>query len=504
MSSSNIVSRKEAIRILKHNFNIYTKNHISIVDAQTQKRTPFIINKPQKYLLDVINRQKREKGRVRINILKGRRQGFSTFIAYRMLHKTIYNQDFYSKIMGHKKDSSQTIFGMVKSGYESTNEHLKPIATKKNESVLRFDSINSQINVNTAGGSEVGRSENINFFHGSEVAFWENGSMHGRSILNAVPKSESEIYLESTPNGMTGDAEYFYNMCMKGLENNSDNDFETIFIKWFWTDHYREKTPKDFKLKTHVDWCEEEYKARNNLDDEQIYWARKKVSETDTKKFSEFATEYPTTLNEAFESSGEESFIENSIVVNARKREPILKGEKTLGVDVGGDSHSSDSSVIALRHGDNFKIVWEKKGCDRDELLQIISDHVRQYNPDKIRIDITGIGYNLDKDLIKLCNMRNIYIADCQGVNFGSGAVESHRFVNKRMEMYFYLREALIRGSCDNDSRLHRQLTSCKSKKDNSMRHMLESKKGLSESPDLADAMALCCVPTVNHMIGLY
>lgn len=496
-----MVTRVEAIRALKDDPVRFFNSQCKLISKAGQE-TYFRLNETQTILYAKCQEQLKTKGKIRIVVLKGRQQGVTTFSRMLGAHRTLYNKGIKTRLMTHTHDASKALFGLIRQCYGDIHPQLKPTATKNNESVLEFDSIRSGMSIATAGAKGTGRSATLQFFIGSEIGFWDNAADHTRGMMQALSgEAGSVCILESTANGMTGDAEEFYNKFMGGLEG--DGDFESLFIPWFTNAEYSTTPPSDFTLKTYPDYCEKQYKEKNNLTDAQIYWMRQKIHTDFNKRYSMFCIEYPSHPQEAFEGTGELSFIEPRIVVEARKREADPQGNITLGVDVGGDSFSSDRSVIALRAKDSFTIIWEQKGIERDALLQVIADYVKQYKPHKIRIDITGIGYNLDKDVIKLCNMRNIPIADCLGVNFGENAVQSDKFVNQRAEMYHHLREALIVGSCDDRADIQKHLTALSYKRDKNRRLQMEAKKNLTESPDYADAMALCCHQSRNQLMGI-
>lgn len=345
----------------------------------------------------------------------------------------------------------------------------------------------------------------IGIVSNSEVAFWDNASEHTRGMMQALSSQDgSECFLESTANGMTGDAEEFYNKFMTGLDKSSD--FKSLFIPWFTNAEYQTTLPNDFTLKTHESWCEKEYKAIYGLTDTQVYWARQKIATDFNKRYDMFCIEYPANPHEAFEGTGEDSFIEPRIVIEARKRTPSGHGDVILGVDVGGDEFgkSPDRSVIALRKGDDFKIIFQKKGISRDDLMQKICDLIKEFQPQKTFIDITGIGYNLDRDLVHLCNVRNVSVSQVTGVNFGSNAIDSVQFTDCKAEMYYHLREALIVGSCDDSAELQKDLLATGYERDKMRRLKMQSKKNLTQSPDLADAMALCCYQQPLFYSGVF
>jgi hypothetical protein len=100
--------------------------------------------------------------------------------------------------------------------------------------------------------------------------------------------------------------------------------------------------------------------------------------------------------------------------------------------------------------------------------------------------------------------VRNIPISQVRGVNFGSNAIDSQQFADCKAEMYHHLREALIVGSCDDSAELQKDLLATGYTRDKIRRLRMESKKNLSKSPDLADAMAMCCYQTGTYFTGVF
>jgi len=488
------MDRFEAIRLLKGDPLRFFKSQAKII-SKAGHQSNFILNETQLIIHQAAEQQLKDTGKVRLVILKGRQQGCTTYIRMRFSHKVMYNKGIKSRIMTHTHDASKALFQLIRQCYDDVHPKLKPTATKNNESILEFGGIRSGMSIATAGAKGTGRSATLQLFHGSEVAFYDNAADHTRGMMQALSgENGSECFLESTANGMTGDAEEFYNKFMGGWES-SDGEFRSLFIPWFTNAEYQKELPADFELKQYTNWCEKDYKEKYNLTDSQVYWARQKINTDFNKRFDMFCIEYPANPYEAFEGTGELSFIENSIVINARNAGFKGIGDIVLGVDVGGDEYAKDPdrSVIALRQGNDFKILFEKKGISRDSLLNTICDFIKQYKPQKVKIDVTGIGYNMDRDLVTLCAVRGVPIADCTGVNFGADAVDYTRFANTRAEMYHHLREALILGSCDDNADLQKDITALGYKRDKNRRLQMEAKKNLTKSPDLADAMALCC-----------
>src|SRR6202000_1399634 len=107
------------------------------------------------------------------------------------------------------------LFGMAKRFYEHCPEVVRPSLEASNAKELIFDKLESGYKVGTAGSKGVGRSDTIQLFRGSEVAYWPNAATHVAGALQAVPDEPgTEIILESTSAGRQG---LFDDMCAAAL-----------------------------------------------------------------------------------------------------------------------------------------------------------------------------------------------------------------------------------------------------------------------------------------------
>jgi hypothetical protein len=79
-SSDTVQSELLAVRQrLRDDFPYYTANSLSIRTKQG-KIAPLVLNKAQEILIEAVEKQHQETGRVRIIVLKARQQGLSTAI----------------------------------------------------------------------------------------------------------------------------------------------------------------------------------------------------------------------------------------------------------------------------------------------------------------------------------------------------------------------------------------------------------------------------------------
>ncbi|MET3526176.1 hypothetical protein [Phenylobacterium koreense] len=172
-------------------------------------------------------------------------------------------------ILTHEQTATDNLFGMVERYHENCPALVKPATGASNAKELSFPLLDSGYQVATAGTKATGRSNTIQMYHGSEVAFWPNAADHFAGSIQAVPdEPDTEIILESTGNGLAGE---FYERSMDAMRGLGD--YELIFVPWFWEDGYRRPVPEGFSL----DEEEAEYADLHGCDLEQMAWRRAKI-----------------------------------------------------------------------------------------------------------------------------------------------------------------------------------------------------------------------------------
>ena len=172
-------------RLLKDDFEAYSRACLKI-RTKSGEVHPFRLNRSQVYLHHRLEEQLRTKGKVRALVLKGRQVGISTYIGGRFYWKISHKFGFRAFILTHLDTASDNLFGMARRYHESCPEMFRPETGKANAKELSFSKLDSGYKVATAGSAEVGRSETIQLFHGSEVAFWPNAQNHSAGIRQAI------------------------------------------------------------------------------------------------------------------------------------------------------------------------------------------------------------------------------------------------------------------------------------------------------------------------------
>lgn len=471
--------RERAIRQrLKDDFPHYARKCLKI-RAKSGKVLPFELNSAQQILHEAAESQIRECGKVRIIIVKGRQQGCSTYIAGRGYHKTTYRKGWRSYILTHEQDATDNLFDMVQRFHENCPSPVKPATDAANAKELDFGALDSGYRVGTAGTKGKGRSSTVQFFHGSEVAYWPLAETHAAGVLQAIPYADdTEIWYESTGNGI---GNFFHAQWQ--LAEAGRSDFRAVFIPWYIQSEYRRPVPEGFRL----DDDERDYMDANRLDLEQMAWRRAKITELHNDP-NLFAQEYPANSREAFQAGDEDVYIPISLAEKAREATHLPVGPKVLGVDVA--RFGDDRSAICFRQG--RKVHWIKAYEKQDlmavvGLVKVASDEVK---PDAIFVDVVGIGAGV-VDRLKEMGVANVF-----GAGAGERALDDDKYFNRRAEMFHGIKEWLSDGAdLPKDEAIATDISSLKYTYDSKGRLKLESKDDAKKrgvrSPDLADALAL-------------
>lgn len=288
------------------------------------------LNEAQRYLHARVEDMLARTGRVRVIIVKGRQQGCSTYVEGRLYWKVSHRRGARAYILTHEDPATKNLFEMAKTYHDKCPAMVKPSTGASNANELVFDVLGSGYKVGTAGSKGTGRSSTLQYFHGSEVAYWPNAKTHMAGVLQAVPDLPgTEVFLESTSAGPSG---LFYEMAMAAKAG--QGDYELVFIPWFWQSEYRKAAePGAYELTAE----EQRYRDEHGLDDGQVLWRRSKIVELGG--VDDFRREYPATVEEAFKASA----------VGALWTPELLNSTRHLSVDASNRPLDEDGDPIQMR-----------------------------------------------------------------------------------------------------------------------------------------------------------
>ena len=302
---------------------------VFIVVDKNQKTMPFFLNDVQHEFMDTLNQAIADFNAgiitdISLLVLKGRQQGFTTVVTAYQLSCSLLNRNFQGFTLADKSDNSEAIFqNKAKFPYSQLPDCLKPTEKYNNRRQLLFEKINSSWAVDTAT-KDVGRSRTVNFFHGSECAFWKDGISPIQGALGeAFTKNCIKIY-ESTANGYND----YQKMWDSGVHIN-------CFYEWWKTKEYRisfrnDEALQDFlhQIDSKKGWIWDRLRwlrDDKHLEPEQLFWYWNKYDKYLDKDL--IKQEYPCTPHEAFLLSGKNVFDTTVILERLdRLQKPIKTG----------------------------------------------------------------------------------------------------------------------------------------------------------------------------------
>lgn len=305
-------------RRLLEDFEYYAR-HCCKIRTKEGTIVPLILNPVQKRFVAAVIRQLTTKGRVRMVVLKARQQGLSTVISALQYWWLSQRKAQKGLVMAHEVDSATALFDMYKRFHENVPDWVKPSTKYSSRSELVFDKLDTGLRVATAGGRGVARGETLTFAHLSEVAFWPTAfaATNFNGLIQAVPETDGTfVFVESTAQGLTNKFAELWNGAV-------EMGYEQFFSAWYESSEYREPAEADFTRTPDEEALAEQY----GLDNDQLYWRRRKIAANGRDLFRQ---EYPATPEEAFVSTGRPVF--NPDYILERLREPKTP-IKTMAVE---------------------------------------------------------------------------------------------------------------------------------------------------------------------------
>lgn len=386
-------NKREIQRRLLSDFPFYADKALKI-RTKEGSIVPFHLNDQQRRLNETIEQDIRTKGHARVIILKARQLGMSTFSAGYMTHKVTNGRGKLAMVVSHVSDSTDALFGMTQRMYNMLPAPIKPSTKFASRRELYFDKLDSRYIVGTAGSAGLGRSQTIQYLHGSEVAFWPKTTAKEtfNGLAQAVPNGNgSAIILESTANGTSG---LFYEMWHAAVRG--ENGYTPVFFPWNEFDEYRRPVPEGFERTPE----EEELVEVYGLDDEQLCFRREKIG---LNGYNQFLQEYPLTPEEAFVSTGMQVFSPDKLQEQEQKCKPpqytkMLFGEQWEDrrggpLHVFEEWHPGESYIIGadssmgIRGGDpSFAVVL-------DSQKRVVATYQDYVHPDHFATILTSLGY---------------------------------------------------------------------------------------------------------------
>lgn len=435
----------------------YYAGHCLKIRSKSGTIVPFVLNAVQMRVHEAAERQRAATGRIRLLVLKARQPGISTYVEGRLYWKTSHRRGVRAFILTHRDQATRNLFAIAKRFHDHVPPAVRPQVKASNSGELEFGRLDSGYRVGTAKAEGVGRADTIQYFHGSEVAWWVNAEEHVAGALQAVPdEPDTEVWLESTANGIGG---LFYNV-WKAAER-GEGAYGALFVPWFWHDEYRKSLEPGWRAPE--PW--RDYAAAHELAPEQLNWAYAKnagMAAADGLGAEapcwRFRQEYPASADEAFQASGHHSFIAPEPVARARRRRMPAQDHAPLVLGCDFARGARDRNWFLSRQGRELGGAVNEMfhSDDTEDIAGRLARIIDRARPDACFLDSGGGGAAVF-DILKARGYGRLLTL----VNFGGSARDARRYANKRAEMWGELRDWLIDpggAAIPDDDALHAEI----------------------------------------------
>jgi len=296
-----------------------TKKRFKILTKQDGIE-PFTPNDAQILVLRKILEKWSKGERVRLIIIKGRQKGITTLLQLVQLALVMKVKGYQAYTMAHEKASANDIFEKkIKFAFDNYPKKFRSLyeVNRNNTRQLMFDGDLSKSSV-TVGLSA--RSGTFNFIHISEAGKMSmTPKLYNEMKAGTLEAGQyaDAIIFESTPDGGQGE---FYQFTIEHL-NDPSSEYEVLFLGWFMDSECTLKAPEDQSWKEDYarkardfDLCLDPM-ATHGITEDQWFWYYKKAQ---TLR-SDIKTQYPFTVTEGFQSSGEMFFAQSAIDTAMRR-----------------------------------------------------------------------------------------------------------------------------------------------------------------------------------------
>ena len=312
---------------IQHDFEFFAIAYPTIRDKESGRDIPFRLNRGQRRLLAVLERQRLAGRPIRVMVLKARQWGGSTLIQlYMFWIQTVHRRNWNSVICAHVKDAAITIRSM----FERASEHMPSIRGtairvrnyKNTQNIKEVEGRGCTITVGTAEKPDSVRSQDAKLAHFSEQGYYPDTEANNpadleTSIVGSIPALPyTMVARESTANGV---GNYFHTEWQKAKEGKSA--YAAVFVSWYEIDIYskafdgtycaeRDGQPVEGSVADFAATLTEYEKAlfanHPECTLENLNWRRMKLAEMPSE--SKMRQEYPSDDVEAFQDSGQPVF----------------------------------------------------------------------------------------------------------------------------------------------------------------------------------------------------
>lgn len=404
-------------------------SRLPIRDRDTGHTVPFLFTPPQKHIMRDVIQHRRNDMPCQILLYKSRRTGGSTWAVALLIDHCIAKPGASAYIIAHLDKTARELFNDRAVPFaKAVQSRGVEVEITKSEIVFHFPGgKTSKLKFATAKTVIGGRGLTASAVLLSEAAFYP-GEGSFVSILNALSKDpDNIIIIETTPNGIEGPGEAFYNYWNAAVDGSSG--FIPIFMPW-WEDpglSLPDGMADDAPANDYEEWLMREFACTKG----QIAWYRWTMETKCAGSKDMMMQENPSTPEEGFISTGtpafdsdEQSLAKKSVCAPIARgimrrydsewqfdesptgplciwEYPDPKGQYYIGVDAAKGVGTGDFASMSCWNGDTgrkaFRFAERIKPETAAGQLNALG---RWYNNAMINIEFTGgWGYIIAKEL---------------------------------------------------------------------------------------------------------
>ena len=383
----------ERLRI-RHDFPYWAAKYAYIKSKGGGDDRLFVLNRPQRILVERFEKARNENRPIRLLLLKARQWGGSTCAQlYMAWLQLIHDIGLNSLIIAHQRSATDEIKDMFdrlienyplsllyEPGEKIPKKERKTSRVGNAGTITRIDRRKCKIKVGSAERPDSCRGGDYNLVHCSEVGIWKaTAGKTPEQIVRAacsgiLLKPLTMIIYESTANGTGNFFHREYEAAKKG-----SSQFEALFISWFDIDQYTlpVDNPGEFARMLIENKDSDGTDSDRRQPGSYLWWLWEKGATLEAiawyiqerSKYSEhalMAAEYPSDDVEAFVHSGQRVFDKYKVEeLRAECLTPLFTGEIDTPLIPRNGSHPDENfrkkqlREVAFFEGQGAWKIWK-------------------------------------------------------------------------------------------------------------------------------------------------
>lgn len=424
---------------IDYDFEYWCATCVKVQDKVTKQMVPFILRRPQRKLLKSLLSAVYDEKAIRIILLKARQWGGSTLVQIFMAWIQLFHRrSWHSIIVADVEDQARNIRAMYTRLAKYHPPQVARIIFRPFEKSTKNRYIQGRDCINYTGSMQKPdsiRSADVAMAHLSEVGLWKETAGKKpadlvQAVAGTVPNNTpcTMIVVESTAKGL---GNYFHELWDKASKGVSG--YEPVFVAWYEIEMYYMPFDSEQQKEEFVGSMTETERYYFSLGAtlEGIQWYRHK-KHSDALDDWRMACEFPTTPQEAFQSTGSRAHAPQYVDQMRRyTSDPKYRGE--MFADEKHGKKAIDNSLEFRATNGGTLHLWALP----DKTLNVTNRYV-------VSVDIGGRSDTADWSVVSIIDRYYLIeggVEDCIGtwrVHLDQdlmiwGAVQIARYFNNAM-----------------------------------------------------------------------